>query len=301
MKHYILWAIAIALSTIVGCAASTPEMIEVVKTVEVEKEVESVTVITNVQDEAVVLDEGESLPKMIIYTGNLELVVGDTLKTQDDIARMMNEMGGLVLTSDSYAYDSGLRRVNMTLKVPVDKFNTTMSALRAMAIEINHDGVSSQDVTQEYVDLESRLRALEVKATRLEELMEEAEDTEAVLAVYEQLSATQQEIEQVKGRLQYLERSAAMSTINVELVPDALSQPVEIAGWRPGGTAKRAIEALIEAFQFLVDALIWIVLLILPVVIFIGLVIFGFIRLLALIFGRRRRRQQVIEDDTSVK
>jgi hypothetical protein len=135
-------------------------------------------------------------------------------------------------------------------------------------------------VTQEYVDLSSRLSALEVKAVRLEELMEEAEDTEAVLAVYSELSETQIRIEETKGRMQYLERHAAMSTINVYLVPDAMSRPVAIAGWRPAGTARRAIESLVTTFQFLFDAAIWLTLAVAPVLVVIGLVIYVMVRVL---------------------
>ena len=183
-------------------------------------------------------------------------------------------------------------RINLTLRVPADRFHEVMAALRKMAMEVTQESIGSQDVTQEYVDLESRLRALEAKALRLEELMEAAEDTEAVLAVYQELSRTQQEIEQTKGRMQYLERSAAMATIDVYLTPDELSQPVEIAGWRPVGVMKEAFEALINVFQFLVNALIWVVILIVPVAIFLSLVFFVFTRVLRVVFKRRRRKTE---------
>ena len=97
------------------------------------------------------------------------------------------------------------------------------------------------------------------------------------------------EIEQTKGRMQYLERSAAMATITVSLTPDALSQPIEIAGWRPGGVAKESFQALIKAFQWLINALIRIVILVLPVMLFVGGVFYLIIKFLGLIFGRRKR------------
>ena len=232
---------------------------------------------------------------MIIYNGSLVLVLADTEAGQDAVVAIAEGAGGYVSGTSSYTYENQLRRIELTLRVPAEAFHPTMDALRALAMEVTQDSIGSQDVTQEYVDLESRLKALEVKEARLEELMEEAEDTEAVLAVYAELSATQIQIEETKGRMQYLERQSALATITVSLVPDELSQPVEIAGWRPQGTAKRAVEALVGAFQFLVDALIWVVIVMLPVVAFIGLVIYAFIRLLRLIFGRGRRRRAIPE------
>ncbi len=213
------------------------------------------------------------LPRMIIYNGSLVLVLADTDAGQNAVVKAAEDAGGYISSASSYSYESGLRRIELTLRVPAESFNATMDALRALAMEVTQDSISSQDVTQEYVDLESRLKALEAKEARLEELMEEAEDTEAVLAVYAELSATQIQIEETKGRMRYLERQSGMATITVTLVPDELSRPVEIAGWRPQGTAKRAVEALVNAFQFLVDALIWVVIVLLPVVAFIGLVL----------------------------
>lgn len=230
--------------------------------------------------------------RMIIHTGELSLVVTDTDAAQAEAIALAENAGGYVSSANSYTYAQGLRRINLTLRIPAEAFNDTMAALRDLALEVTQDSVGSEDVTQEYVDLESRLKALEVKAKRLEELMDEAEDTEAVLAVYEELSQTQMQIEETKGRMQYLERRSAMATITVTLTPDELSQPIEIVGWRPQGTVKRAIEALVETFQFLVEALIWIVLLVVPVLAFIAFVVFILIRILRAIFGRGRRRSK---------
>jgi hypothetical protein len=229
---------------------------------------------------------------MVIYNGNLILVLTDTEVGQDAVVAIAENAGGYVSGANSYSYAGGLRRIDLTLRVPAEAFQSAMDALRALAMEITQDSISSQDVTQEYVDLESRLKALEVKEARLEELMEEAEDTEAVLAIYSELSATQIQIEETKGRMRYLERQSAMATITVSLVPDELSRPVEIAGWRPQGTAKRAVEALVGVLRFLVDALIWIIIVMVPVMGFIGLVIYGLVRLLRLVFGRGKRKKQ---------
>ncbi len=134
-----------------------------------------------------------------------------------------------------------------------------------MALEVRQDKVSTQDVGQEYVDLESRLRALELRARKLEEFVNKAEDTESLLRVYNELSATQQEIEQVKGRMRYLEHLVAMATIQVGLTPDELAKPIELPGWHPDSTAKRAIERLVLTLQGLATVLIWVFLYLVPI------------------------------------
>jgi len=241
---------------------------------------------------------GAQLPeRMIIRNGELELIVKDTKAAQEEIAAMIGELEGYVLSAESYAYDEGRMRVNMTLRVPAETFNTAMARLRDLAVEIQRDGTSSQDVTEEYVDLQARLRAQQSKASRLEELMEQAEDTEAVLEIFRELSATHEEIERIKGRMQYLEKSAAMATITVYLMPDESAGPVAVQRWRPGGALKSAIEALIETLKFLVEALIWLILYILPVLLIIGLIIVGIIKLLRLILPRRSKKRRAEKEE----
>lgn len=237
-------------------------------------------------------DIGDLPERMIVYTGDLALVVMDTDAAQRQIEVLVKDAGGYIASVESYAVSEGIRRINLSLRVPAEAFDSTMNALREMAVEVTRESVSTEDVTEEYVDLTSRLRALEAKAARLEKLMEQAEDTEAVLEVYRELSETQVQIEQTKGRMQYLERQSAMATIHVQLTPDELARPLEVAGWRPQGTVKRAVEALVQTFQFLINALIWLIIWVVPVAAFLGGLLFLLVKLLRLLFGRRKRRQK---------
>jgi hypothetical protein len=80
-----------------------------------------------------------------------------------------------------------------------------------------------------------------------------------------------QEIEIIKGRMQYFEQSARLSAISVELLPDVVSQPLQIGRWQPQGTAKEALQSLISALQFLANATIWFVIFILPVLLLLSI------------------------------
>jgi hypothetical protein len=115
--------------------------------------------------------------------------------------------------------------------------------------------------------------------------MGSATRTEDVMMVYNQLVQVRGEIESVKGQMQYFEQSARLSAVTMELIPDAAAQPLQIAGWRPEGTAKAAVEALVRALQFLADAGIWAVICIVPVGLLLGLPAYFIVR------GIRRRRK----------
>jgi hypothetical protein len=105
-----------------------------------------------------------------------------------------------------------------------------------------------------------------------------------VLAVYSQLVSVREQIELIKGQMKYYEQSAAMSSISIQLIPNAAIQPISIAGWQPKGTAKQALQSLINTLQTLADFGIRLVILYVPtlLVIFvpIGLVIWGIVALI---------------------
>ncbi len=301
MKRSIIGLILVSMLALVACGAkmmrSEPDMDMAAEAPAMESAADMYES-ERVVEEAAVGGSGtgvEASERMIIRNGELELIVRDTKAAQEEIAAMVAELEGYVLSSEGYAYDEGHMRINITLRVPAEAFNTAMARLRDLAVEIQRDGMSSQDVTEEYVDLQARLRAQQSKASRLEELMAQAEDTEAVLEIFRELSATHEEIERIKGRMQYLEKSAAMATITIYLMPDETVGPVEVQRWRPGGALKSALEALIETLKFLVDALIWLALYIVPVLLVIALIIFGLIRLLRLIFPRRPKKKKAQE------
>jgi len=238
------------------------------------------------------LATGSAAERLIIRNAWLDLVVPDTDEALSEIEDVVNELDGFIVQSN--VYQSGeSKRASVQLRIPADRLDEAMERFRDLATEVRSENVSGQDVTEDYVDLQSRLRSKEATEAKLLELLEEAEDVEAALAVQAELERIQTDIEVIKGRMQYLEQSAAMSSVSIELTPDVLVQPIEIGGWHPEGTLKDAVEALIRVLQFLVDALIVIVVVILPVV----LVIFGplvvlFFIIRALVRRRRARKTE---------
>ncbi|MFN2147493.1 MAG: DUF4349 domain-containing protein, partial [Anaerolineales bacterium] len=119
------------------------------------------------------------------------------------------------------------------------------------------------------------------------EIMASTTKADDVLRVFESLRQVRQEIEVTKGRIQYFEQSARLSAVSVDLLPDVVSQPLKIGRWQPEGTAKDAVQALINVLRFLADALIVIVILVVPVV-FLLLIPVWILR--RLILRRRARR-----------
>jgi hypothetical protein len=232
--------------------------------------------------------------RLIIRNAALDLVVPDTEEAVDEISDLVDELDGYIVESNTYKYDEGLR-AQLSLRVPAESLDTALEQIRDLATDVRRENISGQDVTEEYVDLQSNLRHLEATEDRLLDFLAEAEDTEAALEVYDRLQNIQAEIEQVKGRMQYLKQSAAMATITLDITPDALAQPIQVGGWHPEGTLRDAFESLIKVLQFLVDALIVIVVLVIPVLLVIAAPIVGLFFLVRAIIRRRKARKKKAE------
>jgi hypothetical protein len=230
-----------------------------------------------------------SVEQLIIRNASLSLVVPDTEAALEEINDLVAELGGYVVESNVYQYQEGLQ-ASVTLRIPAESLDVALTRIRDLATEVRREDISGQDVTEEYVDRQSSLRHLEATEARLLEFLEEAEDTEAALAVHTQLQQVQAEIEQVKGRIQYLEQSAALATVHLDITPDELAQPIQVGGWRPQGTLRNAFQSLIRVLQFLVDAIIVIVVLVIPVLAAIAVPIFGLFWIVRAIVRRRRAR-----------
>jgi len=148
-----------------------------------------------------------------------------------------------------------------------------LKQIKADVVEVQNENRSGQDVTQEYVDLESRLKNLQAAEAQLTRIMEEANKTEDVLNVFNQLVYYREQIELVKGQMKYYEQSAAYSAITARLIAEETIQPIQIGGWQPQGVVNDAITSLINFLQDFVDFLIWAVIYYLPKLLLIGLVI----------------------------
>jgi len=239
-----------------------------------------------------------SVDRLVIKNASLSMAVNDPQKSMENISNMAEAMGGFVVTADmvqqSLSNGSKVPQVSMTIRVPAEKLDEALATIKKETDQpIISENESSQDVTAEYTDLNSRLTNLQAAEKQLQEIMASATKTEDVLSVYSQLVSVREQIELIKGQMKYYEQSAALSSISIQLIANAAVQPITIAGWQPGGVAREAIQSLIHTLQSIANFGIRTVLLYLPtlLVIFVplGLIVWGLIALV-----RRARKPKVV-------
>lgn len=237
--------------------------------------------------------------RMVIQNGNMTVVVTDPAESAEVIRDMAESMGGFVVNLNVYQNYFGEQSIpanqaTITVRVPAEQLNEAIERIKAGATEVRSVYVSGEDVTAQYTDLESRLRALEAAEAQLTQIMLDAKRTEDVMMVYNQLLQVQTEIEMVKGQMRYYEESARLSALSIDLLPDVAAQPIETGGWRILETLNRAVSALLGAVQGIVRAAIWLAIYVLPIVLLLGLVFVLPVYLIVRAIRRRRRarRQQ---------
>jgi PKD repeat protein len=160
--------------------------------------------------------------RMIVRNGSMSILVEDIPGAVTQIANLAAGVEGYVVSSQNWR--SGDRFYgSITIRVPVARFEQVMSQLAGLAVEVTNQSTSSQDVTAEYVDLAAKLKNLEATETQLLSIMQQATKIEDVLAVQRELTTVRSQIEQIKGHMQYLERTSAESLVSINLEQSKLS------------------------------------------------------------------------------
>lgn len=233
--------------------------------------------------------------RLVIQNADLSIVVADPQTKMSAISAMAKELGGFVVSSNMYqTYLSNGEPVpegSIVIRVPAEKLDSALNQIKSDAVEVRNENRSGQDVTQDYIDLNSQLNSMQAAADQLTRIMQSAEKTEDVLNVFTQLQSYNQQIEVIKGQIQYFEQASALSAIGITLIAEETIQPIEIGGWKPQGVARDAIQSLIRFWQGFVDFMINFFLLALPVFITI-LVPFYLLFLLVRAIIRRLRRKK---------
>lgn len=234
--------------------------------------------------------------QMIIRTVNMTVLMEDVEKGALDLAALVTTYQGYVADSKLWR-ENNLTYASITLRVPAESLDMLLSIVRGKAVRIESENISTQDVSQEYVDLDSRLRNLQATEKELLELLatirERTSKAEEVLAVYREITQIRGEIEQIQGRQKFLERMTALATVQVEIRPVATPPTVlEEGKWNPMVIVNTALRGLVSILQGVYEVLVVIVLNVVPVLIIIALPIVIIVLIVRAGIRRKARKQK---------
>ncbi len=217
---------------------------------------------------------------MIVKNGDIKLLVKDSDQALDGVTQIVGDVQGYIVSSRVWYQDyfgTNYKYATLTLGVPEDQFENALRRLRGLALRVLDENATGEDVTDQYVDLQSQLTNLEATRDRIKSFLNQAKTVDEALRINQQLSDVEGQIEQIKGKMNYFSNRSAFSTITIKLEPDLppvvttptptpTPVPVQpLAPWDPGKTTQKATNALVSSYRVIIDFLIWIFVVLVPI------------------------------------
>lgn len=232
----------------------------------------------------------QAAERKIIRNAMLTVEVNSPAESQGKIASIAEAHQGFVVTSEATQRPTEDRTkpeitVNLVVRVPAAQFNQTMEEIRATGQRVIQEKITGQDVTEEFMDLEARIKNQKALEAQFIEIMKRAGKVEDALSVQRELAEVRTEIEKLEGRRRFLENQASLSTITVTLQPP--TQIVNTTGfWYSVRSAfSDGVDTALAVVLFLIRAVVAL----LPIALLIGLPL----GLIGRFFIRRLRRRRV--------
>jgi len=241
--------------------------------------------------------------RMIVKNADVRLMVKDTDIAIDRATQIIADAGGYIVSSRVWYqdyYGNNLKYATVTVGIPVDQFERALLRLRDLAVRVVDETAAGDDVTEQYVDLQSQLTNLEATRARIQEFLKDAKTIDEALRINQELANIEAQIEQIKGRMNYLSDRSSYSTITINfepefptLTPTPTATPYPTATpipWNPGQTFDDATGTVTILYQGIVNMLIWVVVVVLPILLPPALIVWGLWKLM-----NRKSRKAVSE------
>ena len=216
----------------------------------------------------------------LILTAKIDMRSKDPWATSDRAQAIATGLGGDVLNL-SQTGTADTRSATLTIRVPSSRFGDALQQLKSLEGEVQTSGVSAQDVTDQFIDLQARLTAKQAEEQRYIAILNRANTIDEILKVDASLGNVRTQIEQLTAQINSIKQRTDFSTISMSISTlSALPGDTTTKVWDPAKTVGRALAALGAMMQVFADALIW-------------LIVFGWLPLLAfaavLVAARARR------------
>jgi Domain of unknown function (DUF4349) len=194
-------------------------------------------------------DDQPVASRMVIRNATLRLRADSPDAVVAIAARLAEEAGGFVASSDTQGVGARIHRVDASLRVPADRFPAVLSLLRAEG-ELLQETITGEDVTEQHADLDARLRSQRTLEERLLAILGNVQSVEDALAVEAQLVGVRTEIEQLEARLRTMNDRVALATISLVVEAPVQANPVHAEA-----VSSRLDRALGDAGELFVDGL----------------------------------------------
>ena len=195
--------------------------------------------------------------RLVVSESYLSILVKNVIETQKQIIQTAENLGGYMVNSN-LSNPQDAPTATLTVRVPEKRLNEALQLYRNLSVKVVSENLTGQDVTDQFVDNEARLKTLEDTKAKFQEIFDQATRIEDILNVQQQIINLQSQIDSVKGQQNYLEKNAQMAKLTVYLSTDEFALPYAPSeSWRPEVIFKQAVRSLVSHVRKLGTALIW--------------------------------------------
>ncbi len=177
--------------------------------------------------------------RKVIKRGEIRFQTRSIGETTSFITKNVNDLKGYISSDNVYNSDDRVTQ-RIEIRIPSDSFDDLLAGISEIARKIDFKNVQVQDVTEEYIDIEARIKTKKELESRYRELLSKAKTVEEILSIEKELGALRSDIESIEGRLKYLKDQVSFSTLSVEYYELASSTlnfsskigRAVVSGWR---------------------------------------------------------------------
>ena len=215
----------------------------------------------------------EAADRKIIRNADITMEVESTTEAQQRVTSIAESRGGFVVTSEAKQrenVDPGKRTLDIKLvvRIPSSQFGAALDEMKELAGNLPESNVTGQDVTEDFIDLEARIKTQKALEVQFLEIMKQARSVEDALEVQRQISEVRTDIEKLEGRKRFLENRSSLSTITVNI------RAPKIIAVNPTGFGRTLRDAVSDSLELASGMLIFVVrtvIVMLPIAVFVGL------------------------------
>lgn len=223
--------------------------------------------------------------RMVVHDAQLTLEVADVGVALGKIRGLAETYGGYVSSEHAYLDKSGDQErllADVSIRVRADQFDRALDGVQGLATKVVSADESSEDVTQEYVDVDADLRNLQTTESAIQKLMDRATNMNDILTLQNQLTTVRGQIQRLDAQKRMLERQTSLSTLTMHLQPPANAPKLANGpAWSPLATLAEGWQLSVSILRGVADTLLY------------GIAAFWWLVLLAIggVYVERRRRQ----------
>jgi hypothetical protein len=258
-------------SNLANTTQSAEQAKDVAKTVPAQTVQQQKISLTEIDKEG---SSAEAFERKIIRNAEITMEVSSTTDTQHRVASIAESNGGFVVTSESKQrenVDPGQRTLDIKLvvRVPSPHFGVAFDEIKKLASNTPSEQVTGQDVTEEFIDLEARIKTQKALEIQFLEIMRQAYKVADALEVQRQIADVRTEIEKLEGRKRFLENRSSLSTITVNI--QAPKPAIAVTGTGFGQQIREAVSDSVGMASDMVLFFVRFAILMVPILIFIVL------------------------------